>query len=132
MQDRFKFRWYSKVYNGVYEVNSIYLNNEFVNFHLDDFNDITNKICDENGYLIQCTGLKDKNNKPIYEGDILIFQHGNQKRAGFVEVYKTVWSVTNSNFCQGAWCGGALINLYETSEVIGNIYENPELLEVKP
>lgn len=77
----------------------------------------------------QCTGLKDKNGKLIYKGDIVKFQHGNQYRIGAVEVYKCVWSVSNSNFCQGAWCGGALINLYETCEVIGNIYENKELLE---
>lgn len=71
MEDRFRFRWYSKVYNKVCEVNSIEPNNEFVNFQLDEYNDITTKICDENGYLIQCTGLKDSLGKLIYEWDIL-------------------------------------------------------------
>lgn len=80
--------------------------------------------------LIQCTGLKDKNGKLIYEGDIVRFIYGNKKRLGYVEENKTVWSITNSNFCQGAWCSGALINLYETCEVIGNIYENKDLLLV--
>lgn len=79
--------------------------------------------------LIQCTGLKDKNGKLIYEGDILKFRSGNKFRIGKLEVYKCEWLVSNSNFCQGAWCGGALINLYNTCEVIGNIYENKELLE---
>lgn len=78
---------------------------------------------------IQSTGLKDKNGKLIFEGDIVRFIYGNKKRLGYVEENKTVWSITNSNFCQGAWCGGALINLYETCEIIGNIYEDKELLE---
>lgn len=29
-----------------------------------------------------------------------------------------------SNFMQGAWCCGVLINLYKECEVIGNIYES--------
>lgn len=84
-----------------------------------------------NGLFItmQSTGLKDKNGKLIFEGDIVRFIYGNKKRLGYVEENKTVWSITNSNFCQGAWCGGALINLYETCEIIGNIYESKELLE---
>lgn len=72
--------------------------------------------------------MKDKNGKLIYEGDIVRFQYGNGYRIGAVEVDKCDWRISNSNFCQGAWCGGALICLYETCEIIGNIYENKELL----
>ncbi|MBR2526526.1 hypothetical protein IKE67_08700 [bacterium] len=60
---------------------------------------------------------------------MLKFKSGNSFRIGKLEVFKCEWLVSNSNFCQGAWCGGALINLYRTCEVIGNIYENAELLE---
>lgn len=78
---------------------------------------------------IQCTGLCDKNGKLIFEGDIVKFPFGNIHKNGIVEYSKTIWNVSNAQMVQGAWVGSALINCYEKSEVIGNIYENPELLE---
>ena len=82
--------------------------------------------------LQQYTGLKDKNGKEIYEGDILenIPNRDVQFIVGFGE------NGENNNF------GFNLISIklnnvysFDTSikkmEVIGNIYENPELLEVK-
>lgn len=65
--------------------------------------------------LMQYTGLKDKNDKEVYEGDIracydtageLVYN----EEIKIPQVYQTIWDETNS-------------------EVIGNIYENPELLK---
>jgi uncharacterized phage protein (TIGR01671 family) len=68
---------------------------------------------DSNRYiLVQYTGLHDKNGKEIYEGDILRFN-------------KLVYACSWENLKSG-WNIGELNA--ETSEVIGNIYENPELL----
>ncbi len=87
------------------------------------------------------TGLKDKNKKEIYEGDILageaveMMPDWSDMDADDKEAYnnrkpniknsEVYWS-ENEEF--GRWDLSPEIHL-ETAEVIGNIYENPELLK---
>jgi len=79
--------------------------------------------------LMQYTGLKDKNGKEIYEGDILSF--GNWSDTKKPCLFKVYWNAESASFDtwdlrHNKWGG----QLDAFSEVIGNIYENPELLEV--
>jgi len=77
--------------------------------------------------LMQYTGLKDKNGKEIYEGDIVIEKKYNIHK-GFCEVFWNVDRFDLTNYNNGDYYHGYEVNWTEV-EVIGNIYENKELLE---
>ena len=84
--------------------------------------------------LMQYTGLKDKNGVEIYEGDILAPMSND-----YQPKYEGNWVVI---FTEGAFFGESSNEYVETwlpywkpddeIEVIGNIYENKELLEPTP
>lgn len=81
--------------------------------------------------LEQYTGLKDKNGKEIYEGDILWWEHYYGMTGENVEsTAKVYWEEKDASFVVGDWFEplGHLVDEDEI-EVIGNIHENPELLE---
>ena len=83
------------------------------------------KHFDENSNieLMQNTGLKDKNGMVIYEGDIVqTGWQGNEK--GVV-----VFDFESSTYCVDSGDGHMYFNHPESYEVIGNVYENSELLE---
>ena len=78
----------------------------------------------KNYHAMQYTGLKDKNGVEIYEGDIV--QHHDHLEA----VYGIVsWDEEEAAFTPGV---GLMSENKSWLEVIGNIYENPELLEAEP
>jgi len=70
---------------------------------------------------IQYTGLKDKNGKEIYEGYIL-------KLGDYVVSVHFKSGAFRISQCIGAY-GDSLYGWNFTYEIIGNIYENPDLLE---
>ena len=87
------------------------------------------ELGNENAVLMQYTGLKDKNNKEIYEGDIVKWwgyevQFGRQLRPERIIYINDYIKDTYKILC-------ITENTRQTVEIIGNIYENPELLEVE-
>lgn len=75
---------------------------------------------------MQFTGLKDKNGKEIYEGDILR-EHKDKRCKPMIAVVEWDEYTTGFSF-EGHWDYGDLDTNWNETEVIGNIYENPELL----
>lgn len=91
-----------------------------------DPQDIGFVLCGADGLEAQLsTGLKDKNGNKIYEGDILHYcpsyseSQGGQLGADIGEVY---WDTDGWR-----WEGQYLGENAEFTEIIGNIFENPEL-----
>lgn len=138
MQDRFKFRIFDKRnklmrYNDFIVTSNGYVG-ELFNIDISDENTLfIMRSLDTYRYFsepMQCTGLKDKNGKMIFEGDIC-------KNIKNGEIVSAAWHGTMAGF---VWSKpkyaqindfGALFRAYDKYEVIGNIYEQPELLEVK-
>ena len=104
-------------------------------------NKYTDEICIDGYGLIevdpetvcQYTGLKDKNGKKIFEGDIFcitddLFWKG---KTGMVALNHD-WNCGCCNGVYGYFTVGDLdLAECDEAEVIGNIFDNPELLEVK-
>jgi uncharacterized phage protein (TIGR01671 family) len=76
----------------------------------------------ENFVLMQYTGLKDNNDVEIFEGDIVEY-----KIYGAVETNVVIYEEWDCSFFPLS-CGNHHENSPEDIKVIGNIYENPELL----
>lgn len=78
--------------------------------------------------IMQFTGLQDKNSVDIYEGDIITYDYMFQEKK---EVCEVKWNIDKNGFFAENeesqwWIERELKNQFE---VIGNIYENSELME---
>lgn len=138
MQDRFNFRFWSKKEKKMY-------------YDLLLFFDYMDCMNDTNLIPMQCTGLRDKNGKLIYEGDIIEVQYiGAQialfrneysdqpKNERFAVIYDDIFhQYCCINYEYRKTCEVHSLDFYKIQintenklyEVIGNVHRNPELLK---
>ena len=91
------------------------------------------------GYIVeQYTGLKDKEGREIYEGDILYYdgdkcEHCGKPRYKHDPPYYVVeWDVEDASFGAETAKNFMSAGIWNTLEIIGNIHSNPELLRPAP
>lgn len=124
-KDRFRFRiWDTEKKELIYDAENAY---DYMRpcsggkiIEADCFGDV---LANKRYIVEQCTGLKDKNGRLIYENDVVSCGHPD---IGYVK-----WK--DGGFWVSGWNYVIPWNFFTTHkwEVLGNIHENPELLEDK-
>jgi uncharacterized phage protein (TIGR01671 family) len=129
MKREIKFRAYSSHNHKMYPVSNIEWDIDGRIWVTADDGKNGIELIDEEAHLMQYAGLYDKNGREIYEGDVLDIGLRNQDGKPVIapvsyETYAAGYVLDNGG--NGIWQ-----RLTEDCEVIGNIFEDKQLLEGK-
>lgn len=131
MKREIKFRAYSSNNHKMYPVSNIEWDIDGRIWVTADDGKNGIELIDEEAHLMPYTGLHDKNGREIYEGDIVRTGTDNigdpDPMIGQVIMREGSWLIENEKMQEAI----ELFSEITSREVIGNIFENPELLEVK-
>jgi len=112
--DKIEKKWINNVlYSSEWQQFCYVQNNSFIWQDKNNFN------------IVEYTGLKDKNRKEIFEKDIIILNKLDDRKFVVIENYLDWYG--SHEYCLHCEIG----NIEDDIEIIGNIYENPELLNEK-
>lgn len=138
MNDRFKFRFFDKKKQKM-----MYEDSDFNDYCKEEWWGYEEQMAIASFYvfddaehyiLMQCTGLKDKNGKLIYEGDIVRFKNnitinGSKTHIAVIEHNEVFNAFMYHAECIGFYTVNKAQNEKFDVEVIGNKYENADLLQ---
>lgn len=135
MTRELKFRAWDRNEKRMFSMSEMpYFDSEYQDFNFSvDFNekdeikadDIRWRVDSDNWELMQYTGLKDRNGKEIYEGDVV-------KRESEKWGWKIIWDEGSAGFSMQYIFDRTTKDLTfvgDSFDVIGNIYENKDLLK---
>lgn len=124
-----RFRAWDKIHKTMYEVDDIMS----IDFGKSEicvktlFFEQTNRYDFDDIVLMQSTGLTDKNGKEIFEGDVVKMAKNVYSEPTYYEVVRHrggAYRLESKQYGCELWLR------HTDCEIAGNIYENPELLEV--
>ena len=127
MEDRYLFKakhfeeWH--IGNIVKEPDGLYIR---------DIKENVMAYIDDESTICQCTGLKDKNGKLIWENDVAGFWDTYSTENGQAEmdcIGKVVWDDETISFQVTNRLSAESYEVLDECSVIGNVFDNPELLE---
>ena len=127
MEDRYLFKakcfeeWH--IGNIVKEPDGLYIR---------DIKENVMAYIDDESTICQCTGLKDKNGKLIWENDIVAYWDAYNTENGQAEmdcIGKVVWDDETISFQVTNRLSAESYEVLDECSVIGNIFDNKELLE---
>lgn len=124
-----KFRAWDKTTSKLHVVNGIYCDNKKIHY-IDD--NRVRFVFFDNVIIMQSTGLFDKSGKEIYEGDVVQFEDCSEAshflyiNTGIVEWSQGSFTITNR---ESVIMEDLLDGEFLDVTIIGNIYENPKLLQ---
>jgi len=126
MNREIKFRAWDTEHDQMLDDDEVMSTSKYLNYVFVD--------AKEHGLIyMQYTGLHDKNGKEIYEGDIINLPdyQFNPVQASFMQGVFGVTGADSGHYPLRAFSktGSSSIEIESPMEVIGNIYENPELLK---
>ena len=135
MKREIKFRAYSSNNHKMYPVSNIEWDIDGRIWVTADDGKNGIELIDEEANLMQYTGLTDANGKEIYEGDIVKFFGANKKikvknEFGIIVYKADRYGAGFNSIIQNKEHGYGGINIAQDI-VVGNVHENPELLEGK-
>ncbi|MDK7928867.1 YopX family protein [Staphylococcus hominis] len=132
-----KFRVWDKTENKMWNVETIYIEDEWVKVNDGSIYGITKDLV-RDYVLMQSTGLKDITGDEIYEGDIVkVLVHDIEPKIMKDKMYIGVVAYNQGTFdikiSKDTYLGIIpemyMLDIDCVFRILGNIYENPELLE---
>lgn len=117
--DRFKFRVWSVMHEEYRDPSQFVLGADGLAYVVDEHGCLSSSV----GITLQmCTGLRDRNGTLIYEGDVV--KNDSFVEPAVVEFQAPAFTLEYTPSFRGSMCASS-----EHLEVLGNIFENPELLK---